>query len=161
MTNQSESPYINIISSSNGEIIKYNIIYFNQSYEYKCYEIQELFENLIKNFHNKRYVQNPSIIIEDLNSTTIIKYMTQFVSYIVTIERDPSVMMPFNANSITITISVEKMLCITCFSDDYSKLIVLTKNMNDRIINENKEQNDDRWNCLQQLCQIEYVMDNC
>lgn len=161
MTNQSESPYINIISSSNCEIIKYNIIYFNQSYEYKSYEIQDLFEKLLLNFHNSRYVQKSSIIIENLNSTTIIKYITQFVSYIVTIERDTSVLMPFNANSITITISLKKMLCITCFSDDYSKLIVLTKDMNDRIINENKEQNDDIYNYRQELCQIEYVMDHC
>ena len=131
MTNQSESPYINIISSSNGEIIKYNIIYFNQSYEYKSYEIQELFEKLLFNFHNSRYVQKSSIIIENLNSTTIIKYITQFVRYNVIITSVPDI--KDNTNCISLKVTLSEMQCITQFSDDYEQIIELTECINNKI----------------------------
>ena len=163
-----KTPYVNMLPLENDEIDKYNLFYEKNQINYLthfAYDIAETFLYGIRLWHKSKYIQKPFVIEEYSKNITTIKYHTQFVKYTVTIIEEPFTLdnecIKGLVNGLTITITLQKMKCITQFSTDFEELIILTKNINENIIKENKEQNDVINDELQELCGIEYAMDHC
>jgi len=164
-----KTPYVNVLPLSTNEICKYNIFYDEKQLDYYAYDLEQTFQYRITKWHKSKYLQNPEFQIEysNNNNTTTIKYHTQFVKYTVTIILNNFILdnefLAYNCpvKGLTITITLQKMKCITQFSNDFEDLLILTKNINEHIIKENKERNDDINVEIQKLCGIEYAMNHC
>jgi hypothetical protein len=164
-----KSPYVNMLPLTNDEISKYNIFYEENCYAFLAYsyDIAQTFQYNLTNWHRSKYLQKPEFLIEYSDNITTIKYHTQFVKYTVTIIEEPFTLdnefMAYKCHvkGLTITITLQQMNCITQFSNDFEDLIIITKNINEHIIKENKEVNDDINDEIQKLCGIEYAMDHC
>ena len=129
--NQNQIQCIHYLPLAKDDIANYNL-YYTTNNEIKCYEIEDIFLKTLEKWHMKKYIQTPAIIIERANtSATIIKYITQFVRYNITISSVPDV--KDNTNCISLKVTLSEMQCITQFSDDYEQIIELTECINNKI----------------------------
>lgn len=130
--NQNQIQCIHYLPLAKDDIANYNL-YYTTNNEIKCYEIEDIFLKTLEKWHMKKYIQKPAIIIERANaSTTIIKYITQFVRYNVIITSVVPDVKDYT-NCISLKVTLSKMQCITQFSDDYEQIIGLTEYINNKI----------------------------
>lgn len=150
---------INVVDFKSGSETNfdYTVFYHNKNHSNR---IDQTFELELTKWHKKLYSEDPLYRVEypDDNTTTI-KYVTQFVSCLVTVTQLFNKENEYDGNNIKISLS--KMNSINLFRDDYVELIKLAKKINQQIISENKELNDMFEDDLQELCGIEYAMDHC
>jgi hypothetical protein len=152
------------VTDDSDVISNYSIFYERRS-DYG--RISQTFERELSKWHTKKYKENPKYSTADPNSPndTIIKYITQFVTFIVMVGPDPFVldsdMIQGEVDGVTVKILLKKMKTLTEYNTDYSELLNLTKRINEIIMNDNKYLNDLIYEERQELSNVEYAMDNC
>jgi hypothetical protein len=158
-----QSYYTDVLQvTDDSHIISNYSIFYERRSDYG--RISQTFERELSKWHTKKYKETPKYSTSDPNSPndTIIKYITQFVTFIVTIgpDTDPFVL-DSEVDGVTVKILLKKMKTLTDYNTDYSELLNLTKRINEIIMNDNKYLNDLIYEERQELSNVEYAMDNC
>ena len=145
-------------------IFDFDIYYEDNNYEnnliYPC--VREL-----NKWHKKKYGSECPYKIEYLDDEIIIKYINQFLIFTFTITKKlfilDNTVIKATVSGHNVCASVQQMNFVIKPKNiqDYDMLKILTKNICQEIINENQKSNDDYNEEQQQLCAIEYAMDNC
>jgi len=157
-----QSYYTDVLQvTDDSHIISNYSIFYERRSDYE--RISQTFERELSKWHTKKYKEIPKYSTADPNSPndeTCIKYITQFVMFIVTISPDPFVL-DSEVDGVTVKILLKEMKTLTQHNRDYLELLNLTKRINKIIMNDNKYLNDLIYEERQELSNVEYAMDNC
>ena len=159
MSQQSYTDLLHVTDDS--DIISNYSIFYERRSDYG--RISQTFERELSKWHTKKYKETPKYSMADPNSPndeTCIKYITQFVTFIVMIGPDPFVL-DSEVDGVTVKILLKEMKTLTQDNRDYLELLNLTKRINEIIMNDNKYFNDLIYEERQELSNMEYAMDNC
>jgi hypothetical protein len=139
-------------NTTSNVISEYKITYETQ---YSSTRVQNIFEGELKSWHLNKYKEAPSYFVESgEEDVIIIKYITQFVDFIVEIWEEQLVC----GVTLCVRTTLKNKNCRTELSEDYNNILKLITNTNDIIIRENTELNERAEEERTELCNIEYAM---